>query len=179
MRAIYKSLTKEMLEEYGITSIKYVEETNSWEIKRLWFKNRSKNKQETTVKVLDAVCRHKFTKDKYYPIVNFSYNSKMISLPLARIIYAWFKGPIEDGFVIDHIDNNPYNNKPENLQKITQKQNIAKRYIDNKNNHHNQWDALKEKEYQIVHQAFIAGKTFAEACEALENWKKENGLNDY
>ena len=43
-----------------------------------------------------------------------------------RIIYECYFGLIKDGFVIDHIDSNPLNNKLENLQAISQSDNLKK-----------------------------------------------------
>ena len=46
---------------------------------------------------------------------------------LHRMVYCTFNNDFNlDGFVIDHIDNNPKNNKLDNLQKITQQENCLK-----------------------------------------------------
>jgi hypothetical protein len=46
---------------------------------------------------------------------------------LHRIVYCTFNNDFNlEGFVIDHIDNNPKNNKLDNLQKITQQENCLK-----------------------------------------------------
>lgn len=46
-----------------------------------------------------------------------------------RLVYsAWNKNTLFDGFVIDHIDNNPSNNNFENLQATTQSENIKRAY---------------------------------------------------
>lgn len=42
------------------------------------------------------------------------------------IVWNIFNGKIEKGLVINHIDNNPLNNKIENLEVVTQKENIQK-----------------------------------------------------
>ena len=44
-----------------------------------------------------------------------------------RIIWQMFNGSIDKGKVIDHINNNPSDNRIENLQCITQAQNIQRR----------------------------------------------------
>ena len=56
--------------------------------------------------------------------------SKGETMLVSRFIYECFDGLIEDGFVIDHKDNNGINNNIENLQKITQQQNIIKKFTD-------------------------------------------------
>lgn len=82
------------------------------------------------INVATAICRHKYTEDKLYPVVNFSYNGKGRSYPLARFLYAWFKGEVKDGEEVDHIDNDPFNNKLENLQVLTHEENLRKRFTD-------------------------------------------------
>ena len=166
-RKMYKELTKEMLIEWGITDIHYDYSQEKWLIKRLWFTNKSKAKTEKYLAICNAVCKHKYTVDKAYPIVSFSYKQQMVSLPLSRIIYAWFYGKVDDGFVVDHIDNNPYNNQPSNLQLLTQEQNLTKRFVDNPGNFKNQWAKINKVKYAIVNKAFLEGKTYEEAQEEL------------
>lgn len=48
-----------------------------------------------------------------------------------RLVYQAFHGSIPNGYQIDHIDNNPQNNKLQNLQILTKSQNQKKRFIDN------------------------------------------------
>lgn len=147
-------LTREMLEQMGISQVTWDPDNKQWWIDRYWFKTRSKNiRCHTHVQIKDAVCKHKYTQNKSYPIVVFSYLGKSYSIPLARFIYAWFKGKVAEGEVIDHIDNNPYNNKIDvvhgkegNLQAMSQEANLKKRYIDNPNANRNQWDAIKKRE---------------------------------
>lgn len=57
----------------------------------------------------------------------YVYKTKI--LPLHRAIYAWYKGDIPQGMVVDHIDNKHethYDNRIENLQLLTPAQNLAK-----------------------------------------------------
>ena len=134
-----KALTKEMLQGWGIEEIYWDENINEWIIDRYWFKNNSKTKVHKNLKIQNAVCKHKFTTDKSYPIITFSVRQNVITLPLARVIYAWFKGPIEEKAVIDHKNNDPYNNHPDNLQKLSVGENLAKRFIDNPLSNRNQY----------------------------------------
>lgn len=50
-----------------------------------------------------------------------------------RIIWEMHHGPVEPGMVLDHINNKPYDNRIENLQQLTNSDNLKKRKI-NKNN---------------------------------------------
>ncbi len=44
-------------------------------------------------------------------------------LAVHRLIYAKFNGPLEADLVINHLDGNPANNTPANLELVTQQQN--------------------------------------------------------
>lgn len=46
--------------------------------------------------------------------------------PLHRIIWEWHNGDISDKMFVDHIDNNPENNRIENLQLLTAMDNSRK-----------------------------------------------------
>lgn len=172
-RPMYNELTRKMLEEWGIDSITWDPDTDSWNINRYWYKNNSREKRNIKLAISNAICKHKFTKDKSYPIVSFSYRGKPICLPLARVVFAWFHPDKSlKGLVIDHIDNNPYNNKLNNLRAITQEANLIKRYIDNPSSYLNQYQQnkirnCKPEDYAICHQCFVQGKTYAEAQEIL------------
>lgn len=141
-RPINKALTKAMLLEYGITNIYVDPDNGEWWINRFWYKNNSKEKVHSRVLITEARCKHKYVDDKVYLKVSFCYKQKTISIPLARLLYAWFKGDIPDGYVIDHINNNCYDNSLDNLQILTQEQNLEKRFKDNPGTNRNQWEAI-------------------------------------
>lgn len=46
-----------------------------------------------------------------------------------RIIWEMFKGAIEEGMLIDHIDGDVYNNRIENLRVVSRQQNNANRKV--------------------------------------------------
>ena len=87
------------------------------------------------------------------------------------MIYAWFVGDIEEGMVIDHIDNNPFNNRVENLQKLTPEENLKKRFEDNPNALHNQYGSAA---YKLMHKLYEEGVPFQEA-ERIILERKEKG----
>ena len=58
-----------------------------------------------------------------------TYNYKTRFLTLHRAIYAWVKGEVPEGMIVDHINNKHdtyYDNRPENLQLLTPAENLAK-----------------------------------------------------
>ena len=64
-----------------------------------------------------------------YRLTAIRYNGNTIHYLYHRFIYECNHGVIPDGYVVDHIDNNKMNNNIENLQVITQCQNLKKNYI--------------------------------------------------
>lgn len=55
-----------------------------------------------------------------------SYSYKVTALAVHRILYIWANGVQHAGMVIDHIDNDPYNNDLSNLQEISPAENVTK-----------------------------------------------------
>ena len=132
-----KKLTKQELLDAGFTSVEYID--NQWRVFRRWRKNSSKEKFDTEIKVTLACGKHKYRPDKYYHKITYSFNRKAINIPLSRFIYVWFKGDIPDGYVVDHINNDSFDNRPENLQLLTVGDNLKKRFEDNEEAWVNQW----------------------------------------
>lgn len=60
-------------------------------------------------------------------------NKKYKNFTLSRLVYETFIGNVPDGFQIDHIDNNPQNNRLDNLQLLTPSENNKKIHVDNPN----------------------------------------------
>ena len=142
-----KGLTKQQLSDWGIIAIIYDPINNEWQIFRHWYKNNSKQKILTIIKPSLAVGKHKYRPDKEYLKVSFSVRGEgSYSIPLSRLVYTWYNGDIPDGYVVDHADNNSFNNNPKNLQLFTVEENLAKRYIDNPEAWTNQWG--KQKGYE-------------------------------
>lgn len=126
-----KGLTKKELIDVGITDVTYDVMRGDWKVTRYWYKGGSKSKTHKDIKITMACGKHKYRPDKYYPKVTFSTPGHMYNIPLSRLIYVWFVGDIPDGMVVDHVDNDSYNNMPTNLQLLTVGENLEKRYKDN------------------------------------------------
>lgn len=128
-----KGLTRQELKEMGIVDV-YRDNTepySGWAVIREWHKNNSKTmKTRYKVNIGLAVTKHKYTRDKVYPKIGISYKNKPVAIPISRLVYVWFIEDIPDGYVIDHINNNQFDNRPENLRMLSIKGNIAKRVDD-------------------------------------------------
>ena len=141
-----KKITREMLKEYGITHIDWYEKEQTWWIDRYTIKcGKSKTKRHYRVRIVEAICKHKYAPEKRYPIISFSYKGKPHAIPLARLLWAWFYSEVPAGYDVDHINNNQFDNRLENLQLLTREQNLKKRFNDNPNSCHNQYEYLKSK----------------------------------
>lgn len=136
-----KSLTKKELIDAGIVSVEYVD--NEWQVLRHWYKNNSKQKFDTKISITLACGKHKYRPSKYYQKITFSFKRKVYNIPLSRLIYVWYKGDIQDGLVVDHINNDSFDNRPENLQLLTVEENLKKRFEDNPDAWVNQWGRSK------------------------------------
>lgn len=84
------------------------------------YSNRGKNKN-----ILKPL---KQTKNGYYQV---SVLGKTIKWH--RLLYQNLKGPIPEGMQVDHKDNNPLNNDPDNLQLLNNQQNNCKKRKINSN----------------------------------------------
>ena len=130
-RMYCKGLTKQELIDMGVYRINWNKESNEWCIDRYWYPNyRCRIKRHLRVKIHNIVAEHKYGKTKIYPKVQMSYNGKGYSFSLSRVLYVWFIEDIPDGYVIDHIDNDPFNNRLNNLQMLTIEENNRKRFTD-------------------------------------------------
>ena len=82
-----------------------------------------------TISSLSGIPLRYFTKKtvpKGYWYVNLMRDGVAFQNSVHRIVYNAFKGDLEDGLVVDHIDNNPKNNHIDNLQAITSRDNSRK-----------------------------------------------------
>ena len=123
-------LTKAMLVNYGVLSIEKKDDTWVVEKKRL-----HTNGWGTKGEIYNAPLRYITTKHKYGdPIIYQGVVLNKGVIPLHRIIYAWFKEDIPDGYDIHHLDGNTMNNDPSNLQMITHAENLRRKEVQN-----NQW----------------------------------------
>lgn len=65
------------------------------------------------------------TKDGYLQFKDYS-EQKPLNKQVGRFVYEYFCGPVEKGFVVDHINGNRADNRISNLQKITYSENTLR-----------------------------------------------------
>ena len=126
-----RALTKQQLIDLGVTDVTKDGKVfkNGVECKIFILKNKYKHSTKTyqnaVVQFVDKSKKIPFvTKDGYN-----SYAYGCMNISVARIMFVWFIRDIEYGEQIDHIDNNPLNNTLDNLQVLTQEENLKKKGI--------------------------------------------------
>lgn len=136
-----KKLTKQMLIDMGI---KVEQNGDEWVVLRYSPKcAKSKKCIWKTCKRRNIVRKHKYAPDKIYVGYSWSYKNKVFGCTESRLVYAYFIGDIPDDYDVDHIDNDPTNNKLSNLRLLTREENLKKRFMDNPDNPKNQWQYIK------------------------------------
>lgn len=95
-----------------------------------------------------------FVKYKYVVFANNNYRRKFL---VHRLVYEAFKGKIPKRYTIDHKDNDSLNNKIENLQCVTQKENIIR-----SNNH----SKRKQSSYLVIDTETGSEQKFVSSTEA-------------
>ena len=68
-----------------------------------------------------------------YRQVNLSKNKIRKTYSIAPLVWNYFDGTSRDGLDLDHIDNNKQNDRIDNLQLLTHKQNTLKGWRNKKN----------------------------------------------
>lgn len=79
--------------------------------------------------ILQNTTKHPYGKDMTYLLVVLydPERKKSVTYTLSRIVYLYFISDIPQGYDVDHIDGDTFNNLPYNLQILTRKDNIHKR----------------------------------------------------
>lgn len=61
-----------------------------------------------------------------YQQIGLRLNRKRYNVYIHRLVWKTFKGDIPDGYEINHIDHNKYNNKLDNLELVSHSTNLKK-----------------------------------------------------
>ena len=114
-----RELTKEYLQKVGITDItpdgKHIYLESGKEAKQIPI-----NSGYLAINVYD-----KEIYDLLYPITK-SRTAGELLIPVHRAVYAWYNGKTVENKIIDHINDDKTDNRIDNLQALTPKENIWK-----------------------------------------------------
>jgi len=103
-----------------------LETKNGFEVKH--YGRDSRNSTKKTWKTISPVIRT--NGNKTYIRYRYVEDGKIHSIYAHRLFYAFFIGPIREGFEVDHINNDSLDNRLENLQLLTATENRHKQRND-------------------------------------------------
>lgn len=183
-----RALTKQQLIDLGVTDVTKDGKVfkNGVECKIQILKNKYKHSTKTyqvpVVQFMD--------KSKKYPIVTKdgynSYAYGVMNIAVARIMFVWFIRDIEYGEQIDHIDNNPLNNTLDNLQVLTQEENLKKKGISRNQYTWSLTDEeilkrrqLKEEEKKRAKQCHCRARCKILAAEICKYYKEKKNFKEW
>lgn len=118
-------ITRQLLRELGIKKVEFDECGPEYLV-------RSTKVGEKEIHRHPITTKHKYGKDLTYMYFTFNINGKLKHIPVADIAYLMYHpecNGIPRGYEVDHIDNNPLNNLPDNLQLLTHADNIKRRPV--------------------------------------------------
>ena len=145
-------LTRKELEDLGVLEL--LNDGKRCGILRLWWKCGARGPSRTEDKKIKkeiwekyVPSKHVYSATKTYPVIAFSKGPKEggMCIVVSRLVYAWVYGEVPEGYVVDHINNDPFDNRPENLQLLTDKENNIKRFSDNGKKCFNQYHNTKKE----------------------------------
>lgn len=152
-----KELTKERLIELGVTDVTedgtvYVH-GKVQKLKVITLKhNNGNNKDYPAIWLIDKKvkrdCIQKYKTKSGEVRTSPGWVYRVETIPLGRVMLAWFNGKIGAKEDADHIDNDPFNNHLSNLRPISRRENLAKRFLDHPDYPYtffNQYCNLKKK----------------------------------
>lgn len=90
---------------------------------------------------------------------------KYLRAPFSKIVYAWYNGTTHSDKVIDHINQNPLDCRPENLREVEEFWNVSKNV--------RLWNWPQTK-YWSAKERKKAGITFEQMVNALNDWIAES-----
>ena len=183
-----RALTKQQLIDLGVTDVTKDGKVfkNGVECKIFILKNKYKHSTKTyqnaVVQFVDKSKKIPFvTKDGYN-----SYAYGCMNISVARIMFVWFVRDIEYGEQIDHKDDNPLNNTLDNLQVLTQEENLRKKGISRNQYTWNLTDEeilkrrqLKEEEKKKSAQCHRRARCRKHAAEICKYYKEEKNFKEW
>ena len=111
-------------------------------------------------------CMHHVTTSNFYQMINLMPDGQKIPIRkmINRLVYQAYVGELDPNLVVDHKNSDTLDNYYENLQQITQRENIARSYTDGHRQH------LKYYADDVVHeicQRMQDGQTALDIIDAL------------
>lgn len=103
-----------------------------------------RTRKEKSIKKHLNVKHHK-ARDYKTEYVNLSKNGIVKTFVVHRLVWEAFNGPIPAGYEVDHKDNDPENNRLDNLQLLTHSENNKKKFMDDASMVHDlrEWNIQK------------------------------------
>ena len=183
-----RALTKQQLIDLGVTDVTKDGKVfkNGVECKIVILENKYKHStnvyQNAVVQFVDKSKKFSFvTKDGYN-----SYTYGCMNISVARIMFVWFIRDLEYGEQIDHKDNNPLNNTLDNLQALTQAENLKKKPVGRNQYNWNLTDeeilkqkAEKEKEQNRIKENKRRIRCRRHAYEICKYYKRKRNLDEW
>lgn len=120
------ALTKKQLKEWGFQGIE--KNGNEYLVRRVWKKTKSKKMNLTFIKVHKTIVYHRYAAANIVMSFSFCVNGKQRTLSLARYIYAYYNGNIDDKHYVTHKDEDPCNCDAGNLELITKEEMLKRRF---------------------------------------------------
>ena len=160
-----KLLTREMLEGYGITEVTKDGKAfmGERELKQTHYQRKGKYKLQQPYAILifgDKTRKRYYTTKTWYS----SWTYYPITIPVSRVVYAWYHGEIPEGYGIDHIDTNTLNNNLRNLRLLTKEENLKRKPISR--NQYNYWKTDEEILEERENKRYIYDRTKQKAVKA-------------
>lgn len=128
--------------------------------------NFHREKKEVLLKhhILTVKMKHRLYKKHRVTLLK---NSKHYDFLVSKLVYETFNGKIPDGMQIDHINNNPEDNRLDNLQILTPSENTKKIYEDNKLF----WPGRPKRKIKCLNDGIVYD-SIKEASQALNLYKQ-------
>ena len=182
------ALTKQQLINLGVTDVtkdgKVFKDGAECKIRIL------KNKYKHSTNVYQIPVVQFVDKSKKIPFVTKkgynSYTYGALNISVARIMFVWFVRDIEYGEQIDHKDDNPLNNTLDNLQVLTQEENLKKKGISRNQFTWNLTDeeilkrrAEKEKEQKRIEEHKRSIRCRKKAYEICKYYKRKKIMQEW
>lgn len=95
------------------------------------------------------VSNHLYGNDYVQLITNIKINGEMKAIPVSNVVWIYHNDTIPEGYEVDHIDENTLDNRIDNLQLLTPKENIRKRAYSGANQYLNSTHCNSLEEYLI------------------------------